>query len=233
MSYTEGRWEQGTPFPDMTIFVGPDELKNTSGTATLTLNAPGDLSLNIGASQTCVFLVTEASMLRSGVYANAALDQSQFGTAASQPGPSLVPGTSGPLGQKAGYPPIPASQMTTLGAVLTGPMPKGIQINSIVPIYSVQGGALSSIALGVTSTKFANNAAFVVTNLLAKAQNGLLLANTTGAATPYTNAVAMPTPSFIVGAATGVEALLELDLTTGAGTARLYGINMNCSFNFN
>lgn len=231
---TEGRIESNMSNPDLTIFVGPDEIKNTSGTATLTLNASGDLSLNIPASQACVFVVSEASLLRSGVLASAATDQSQYGTAASQPGPSAVAGTSGPLGMKPGYPPIAAANMATLGAIQTGAIPKGLQINSVTPVYSVSVVALTSIALGVTSTKFANNGAITVTNLLAKGTNGLAVATTTGAATPYATPVAMTSPAMTPGSTTGTEILIELDMTTaGTGTARLYGFSVNCSYNFN
>lgn len=233
MSITEGRWEGNTAFPDLTLFVGADEIRNTSGVATLTLNASGDMSLNIGNSQACVFLVSEASLLRSGVLASS-YDQQQFGTAAGVAGPSAVAGTSGPLGLKPGFPPLTAAQMATLGAIQTGAIPKGIQINSVTPIYSVTGLALTLAQIGVTSTKFANNGAITVANLLAKAANGLPTAISGGAAVPYAPVTAMTAPAFTVGSTLGVEVLIELDLTTGVtGTARLYGFSVNCSFNFN
>lgn len=232
MSITEGRWEGNTPFPDLTIFVGADEIRNTSGTATLTLNASGDYSLNIGNSQACVFTVSEASLLRSGVYASS-YDQQQFGTAAGVAGPSTVAGTSGPLGLKPGFPPLAASQMATLGAIQTGPIAKGLQINSVTAIYSVTALALTLAQIGVTKTQFANNAALVVTNVLAKAANGLPTAIGTGASNPYCATVAMTAPvAMTPGSVAGTELLIELDLTTGAsGTARLYGFSVNCSFN--
>lgn len=233
MSYTEGRWEGNTAFPDLTLFVGADEIRNTSGTATLTLNASGDLSLNIGNSQACVFVVSEASLLRSGVYASS-YDQQQFGTAAGVAGPTTVANTSGPFALKPGFPPILAAAMATLGTVQRGPVPKGLQVNSVTAIYSVTGLALSAAQIGITQTKYVNNAAFVVTNVLAKAANGLPTAISTGAAAPYTTTVAITSPAFTIGSTTGTELLIELDLTTGAsGTARLYGLSVNCSFNFN
>lgn len=234
MSITEGRWEGNTAFPDLTLFVGADEIRATSGTATLTLNASGDLSLNIGNSQACVFVISEAAMLRSGVYASS-YDQQQFGTAAGVAGPTAaVPNTSGPLGLKPGFPPLTAANMATLGAIQRGPIPKGLQVNSVTAIYSVTGLGLTLAQIGVTQTKFTNNAALVVTNVLAKAANGLPTAIGTGAANPYSTVVPMTSPAFTIGSTAGTELLVELDLTTGAsGTARLYGMSVNCSFNFN
>jgi hypothetical protein len=231
MGITEGRWEGMTSFPDLTLFVGADEIRSTTGSPTLTLNASGDLSLNMTAA-TYVHVVSEACLLRSGVLATTAFDQEQFGTAASQPGPSSVSNTGSPFGFKPGFPPLTAAQLATLGNVQRGAIIKGIQINSVAPIYSVSGSALTSIALGVTTTSFANGTAFTVANLLAKAQNGLSLATTTAANTPYSTAVAIPTPAMIPGNVLGVESLIELDMVV-AGTARLYGFSVNCSFNFN
>jgi hypothetical protein len=45
------------------IFVGPGDFEVTSGTATATRNASGDVSLNIGASQTCVLVASLSKLL--------------------------------------------------------------------------------------------------------------------------------------------------------------------------
>ena len=229
MSFTEGMWEQALPQSDLQMFIGADQIRNTTGAPTLTLNASGDLSLNLGASSSAVFMVSATDFVRTGRYATTAIDQEQFGTAASQPGPSTVSGTSGPLALQPGYPPLKASQMATLGAIQTGPIPKGFQINSIDVVYLITGAALTSIAVGLTKTVFANNTANAVTSLLTKAQNGLALAIQ---ANPYVINVAVPSPAMLVSADT--EALIELDVTTPASSAfRLYGFVLHCSYNLN
>lgn len=232
MSLTEGLWEQNTAFPDLQIFVGPDEIKNTAGVATLTLNASGDLSLNIGNTQACVFEISEPSLFRTGRLATPALDQEQFGTAANQPGPSAVAGTSSPLGLPPGFPPIVGSKLATVAGSQSGATPKGIQVNSIDVIYSVTGLALALAQIGITQTKFTNNAALVVSNLLAKAANGLPVAIGAAAGSPYVINVPLPAPVMLTTPDNIV--IIELDLTTGAtGTARVYGLVLRCSYNFN
>jgi len=228
MSYTDGTWDNGSPYSDMEIFIGPDELRTTSGTAALTLNASGDLSVNIGASQATVNVVTPVELIRTGVYGT---PQSQFGTAAGVSGPSAVANTSGPLALQPGYPPITAANMATVGGagILRGPIPKGIQINSLVLNYLITGAALTANQIGITKTSFVNNVAIAVSNILAKATNGL---QTATQANPYSTAVAVTAPAFQV--TTNTAIILEWDVTTQAGGAcRLYGITLKCSFNFN
>lgn len=228
MPGTDSVWEQGSSFPDLQIFIGADEIRTTSGTATLTLNASGDLSVNIGASQTTVNVISEPGFERTGRYGSSALDQQQYGTAASQPGPSAVPGTSGP--GYSGMPPIQGSKLATLtGGVPAGPAAKGIMITSIDAIYLIAGSALTLNQLGITASKFVNNVAVAVTNILAKAANGL---QTAIQANPYVTNVPVTTPAFVVTPDT--EVLVEWDVTTQAGgSARLYGLVLRCSFNFN
>jgi hypothetical protein len=229
MPTTEGIWMQNTAPNDMQIFIDPHHLWVASGSATLTRSGTGLVNLAIGASQACVIEGLFTPTLRTGMYATPALDQQQFGTAASQPGPSTVANTSGPLALKPGFPPILAANMATLGAIQTGPIAKGVQINSLDVIYSVAGAALTSATVGVTKTVFANNAAPAVTVLLANVANGL---PTAIQANPYVTNVALPTPAFITN--NDAEPIIELDLTTASGgTSTLYGIVVRCSFNYN
>ena len=229
MPTTEQFWQSNTAFTDMQIFIDPYHIFAASGAATLTRDGSGLVNLAIGASQTCVFEAFFTPKTRTGMYATPALDQEQFGTAASQPGPSLVANTSGPLALKPGFPPILAANMATLGNIQRGPIPKGIQINSIDAIYSVAGAALTLATIGVTKTVFANNAAPVVTSLLANAANGLPTATQ---AQPYVTNVPLTTIAFLTD--NDVEPIIELDLTTAAGgSVKLYGLIARCSFNFN
>lgn len=229
MPTTEGIWQQNTAPNDMQIFIDPHHIWVASGAATLTRSGAGLVNLAIAASEVCVFEASFTPNLRTGMYATPALDQEQFGTAASQPGPSTVANTSGPLGLTPGFPPILAANMATLGNIQRGPIPKGIQINSLDVIYTVGGVALTTATIGLTSTVFANNAAPVVNVLLANAANGL---PTAVQANPYVTNVPISMPAFITNQ--DAEPIIELDLTTAAGgTATLYGIVARCSFNYN
>ena len=220
---------QNTAPTDMQIFIDPHHIFASSGVAAVTRDGSGLINLAIGASQACVFQAFFTPNTRTGMYATPALDQEQFGTAASQPGPSIVANTSGPLALKPGFPPILAADMATLGAIQRGPIPKGIQINSIDAIYLVTGVALTLATVGVTKTVFANNTAPAVTNLLANASNGL---PTAVQAQPYVKNVPLTAVAFLTD--NDVEPIIELDLTTAAGgSAKLYGLVAHCSFNFN
>lgn len=229
MPTTEQFWQSNTAFNDMQIFIDPYHIATLAGAATLTRAGSGLVSLAIAASEACVFEAFFTPKTRTGMYATPALNQQEFGTAAAQPGPSTVPNTSGPLALRPGFPPILAANMATLGNIQRGPIPKGVQINSVDAIYSVAGAALSLATIGVTKTVFANNTAPVVTNLLANAANGL---PTAIQAQPYVTNVPLTTVAFITD--NDVEPLIELDLTTAAGgTANLYGLVARCSFNYN
>ncbi len=194
MPTTEGIWQQNTAANDMQIFIDPFRFWVASGAATLTRSGAGLVSLNIAASEACVIEGFLSPKLRTGMYATPALDQQQFGTAASQPGPSTVPNTTGPLALKPGFPPILSSNMATLGGIQRGPIPNGIQINSVDVIYTVTGAVLTTATIGLTKTVFENNVAPAVTVLLANANNGL---PTAIQAEPYVHNVAVPNPAFI------------------------------------
>lgn len=227
--HTEGSVLQDELVPDLQIFTGADEIRNTSGTATLTLNASGNLSLNIAASQACVFVCSELESYRTGVYATTQLTQEQFGTAAAQPGPSTVANTSGPLSLAQAKPPVTAAQMATLGNILRGPMPKGFMITSIDVIYNVGVVPLTTAQVGITKTAFVNNVAPAVTNILAKAANGL---PTAVQANPYVTNVPIASPVLIT--STDTELIIEVDLTTAAtGTCNFYGFVLHVSYNLN
>lgn len=229
MPTTEGIWEQNTALTDMQIFIDPYHIFASAGAATLTRDGAGLLNLAVGASQACVFNCFATPKLRTGMYATAALNQQQFGTAASQPGPSTVPNTSGPLALQPGFPPILAANMATLGAIQRGPIPKGIQINSFDAIYTIAGAALTLAQCAVYKTVFANNVAPSVTALLALGANGLPTATQ---AQPYVKNVPLTNPAFITD--NDAMPLVELDLTTQAGgSLKLYGVVLRCSFNYN
>ena len=231
MGNTDGQWTQDTPSTDMEIFVGASEFQDTSANATRSVGGLGLWSLNLANSKAGTFYADISAMLkRTGVYASAARDQQQFGTAAGVPGPSLVSGTGGPEGIT-GYPPMLASQMPTLKGPTIGPVPKGVYITSVDLIYQVTGLALTLASCGLTDTTFVNNVAPAVTARIPAGANGMATATQ---AQPYKVNVPMPLAQQVFPTASGTETILNVNLTTGAtGTALFYGAVLHCAFNLN
>jgi hypothetical protein len=113
---------------------------------------------------------------------------------------------------------------------VTSPRPKGLGIRAIYPIYAVAGAALTLNTIGITKTVFSNNAAPVVTNLLANAANGLATATN---AQPYLTPINFASPISML-TTKYAEYIIEWDVTTaGGGTAELFGIFIDVNFNFN
>lgn len=238
MPHTDGRWSSGTPFPDLQLFIGSLSFKDLAGHATTpsSVATPGVIYQTVPSGDASIFVANLSElMLRSGVYATPAYDQEQFGTAANQPGPSAVSGTSGPLAIPGsgspnfqGFPPIPAANLATLAGPFSGPPAKGIQIDSVDVIYQVLTDATAVAAtIGLTKTVFANLAAPAVTNLIALGAHSLPTA--IGAHPQVTN-VAVATPAMIV--ASDTEVLLNINLTGGtAGTINFYGAVVKAHYN--
>ena len=126
-----------------------------------------------------------------------------------------------------GRPPFTGlSQLTPV----TGPRPKGILIKAIYPWYLVTGLALTLNTIGLIQTVAANGVANAVTNLIADANNGL---PTAIQATPYLFGIPVPLAQqqFITTKFSSLN--IEWDVTTGAsGTARLYGVFLDVTFNY-
>ena len=228
MSISEGRFEGNTPYPDLQFFVDALWFTDIAGLATKASAGPGLMVSHVPATDASTFFANLGALLRTGVYAST-YDQSQYGTAASVAGPSTVAGTSGPLALLPGIPPLTAAQLATLGAMQSGPIPKGMQINSIDVIYTVNGLAAAVATVGLTTTSFANATAPVVKNLIALGANGL---PTAVQATPYVKNIVVATPAMITAADT--EVIADVNFTGGAtGTVDFYGIVVHASYNFN
>lgn len=230
MSYTEGKWDQGTASTDLNIFLGSDQFTDFAAVSTLPATpAAGLLYKVVPTTAASKFFITPEFMLRSGQYA--LFGQEAFGTAAAVPGPSRVSGTSGPLALIAGVAPMTAAQMATVSGSQAGPLPKGIQINSVDVIYQVLAVAASAATLGLTTTTFPGVAsAPVVASLIALAANGLPTA--IGAHPQVTN-VPVPTPAMII-PTVDTQVILNINLTAGSGgTINFIGAVLKCSFNFN
>jgi len=142
MSFTDGKWEQGTPQSDFIVFIGADDIIDFAAVTTLPAAPSAGLIYKVVPSAAAAKFFSSCSgpLLRTGVYGT---DQEQFGTAAGVSGPSSVANTGGPLGLTPGYPPILAANMATVGGtvggagILRGPLPRGVQINSVDVIYQV------------------------------------------------------------------------------------------------
>jgi len=228
MSITEGRFEGNISFPDLQFFLGFDDFIDTSSHAVNATQGAGLVSQTLAASLAATLFSNVEPWLRTGVYASS-YDQEQFGTAAGVAGPTTVANTSGPLALPPGIPPILAANLPTLGNAQRGPIPKGMQIDSVDVIYTVTGAALTGATIGLTKTVFANNTAPVVTNLIALGANGL---PTAVQAQPYVTNVAVGTPAMITSA--DAEVVLNVNLTTQAGgSAVFYGVVFHCHYNFN
>lgn len=232
MPHTDGRWTGGTSFPGFEKFISSLEFKDLAGLATTpaSVATPGVIFQTVPAGDASIFIANLKQFLREPVYADPGYDQEQFGTAAAQPGPSLVSGTGGPLQLPQGQPPMTSSKLATVsGNYVSGPAKKGLQIDSVDVIYQVLADATAVAAtMGLTATNFANLVAPAVTNLIALAANGLPVI--IGAQPQVTN-VLVPTPGFVVGADT--EILLNINLTGGtAGTIKFFGAVIKGHFNF-
>ena len=226
---TKNMLTQETPVPDLTVFFGASQFRDASGNGVFALPGAGLPQLTLANNLAGNFVVDMGLFFRTGVYATPALMQRQFGTSAGTPGPSSVANTSGPLALPTGFPPTLGAKLATRVGGAAGPIPKGIQINSIDVIYTVAGLAAALAQVGLTATQYANNAAPTVTNLIALGANGL---PTAIQAQPYVKNVAVPVPAFVITPDT--EAVLNVKLTSGAtGTIAFAGVCVNASYNFN
>ena len=229
MSNTDQYWSGDTAFPDLELFIGATEFKDLAAVATFASAGAGLLSLNLATTAAGNFFANITTMFkRTGIFASPAIQQQQFGTAAAQPGPSSVAGTSDPEGIR-GFPPFATNRLPTLVGPQTGVVPKGVQINSVDLLYSLGAVNASLAQVGLTNTNFVDNVAPNVVNLIALGANGMPVAFR---AQPYRFNVVVPTPSFPI--LPDTETVLNVKITAGSGgTAVFYGAVLKASFNFN
>lgn len=221
---TAGAFQQDTPNSDGQLFMGPASDFLAIGTQPAIASAgAGLLTYTLATASTYNLYSALSQILRTGLATNY---QEQFGTAAGVAGPSAVAGTSDPLGISTGIPPFLNANNPIFGPK-TGFVPKGVQINYVEAIYSVVTG-ITSATIGITNTKFTNNVAPAVTNILALAGNSLPI---TAQANPFRFRVTLATP--IMNVLDGSNVILNLNIVTGAGSATLYGVILGISFNYN
>ena len=226
MSRTGGRFEQKTPFTDGVFGITIDSINQFGAGATTTKTRVGKgnyaLVTTAGAASAVYATSFEGLLFRLG---QAPFLQEQFGTAAGVAGPTAVANTSDPDAQIGPPPQTGALTITPQ----TGFIPKGLKITDITLKYSITGQALTAHTIGLSKTVFANNAALVVTDILANAANGLATATQ---AQPYVTKIAIASPVFQV---TDLADLwLEIDITQQAASVySLFGASVHVAFNYN
>lgn len=232
MSHTQNRWTQDTPQPDGQLFLTANNFAMIGTQSPLTTAGAGLLTLNQAQSLTTSYWADINQMLRTGVLATPNLSQEQFGTAASQPGPSSVSGTSGPLGIN-GFPPFTGAQLPTLSSgQVSGAKGKGLQINWVDMVYEVDTLALTSATFTLNKTVMPAAGASAAPVVTAIPVTGTLplVTNTAGQVTR--SRITVTTPAMIT--ADGTSLIAELILVTPAtSTVKFYGMIFGVSFNFN
>jgi hypothetical protein len=253
LPHTHGRYMQDLGFVDAMISFGANDIEaySITGTVALTRSAAGNLFWNVAASSTAFFEVGLLSeqVRRSGFAEDL---QNVFGSTfggglggpvAGPGGPgSGIPASAEPQGRPGssslqdGYilpgSPQPASSMGTLQEITprTGLKIKGIKPLSITVIYQVTTGAMTTLTMQLNQVIYKNGVALAITNLLASGANGLI---NVAAATPYVTVV--PIPNAVYYQITPLTQLwLEFNLSAPVSNSfQLYGVEMNCEFNFN
>jgi hypothetical protein len=220
MSRTAGTLLMDSPHGGGVVFVDANTLGKYSANLVLTRNALGDYSLNRTAGGAETYNVT--ANLR-GVYrltpAYNAIMQEEFGTAAGTPGyPASAPG-------------IPPFTGATQLVPPTAPPAKGLEVTDVFAIYQVGVADLTSAALSLNRTVFANNTANSITNLPI-ASTALPLTAAGDSTGPYLVTRAVTTPAFEV--TDDSDLTLELQVVlANTGTIRLYGLGFHVNFNYN
>lgn len=224
---TQGRQDCDLPYVDGNIIFEASDMLVTGGTATATRVAKGELSWRFGANQVGVLMIPLGSVLfRSGLQDDL---QQQFGSGAASGAQGLAapPASFTTPASVSGRPPFTGATQF----VPPTSRPKGVLIKSVTLRYAISGAALTQNNFGIAKTVWANNAAPVVTDLLANGQNGLALATQ---AQPYVTTIALPTNSQVFLTTIEQTIMMEWDPTTqGAGQLDVFGIRLAVTYNFN
>ena len=113
---------------------------------------------------------------------------------------------------------------------VTSPRAKGFDIRDVVLFYEIGTNNLTSLTIGLSQTLFANSVAPAITDILAPAQNGLVL---TAATTPYASRIAVNSGFLTTDQAEYILEVTPVTAATSGSTFLLYGAALHVSFNFN
>jgi hypothetical protein len=255
MPHTHSRYMQDLGFSDGLVSYGVPEISAVSPTGTVALSrasGAGIPSWLVSASSSVFFEINllDAEIRRSGYTEDlqdvfgSTFGSGQGGFAA---GPSGLPGSGIPASaEPQGRPgssnlgdgyilpgtPQPASGMATLQEITprTALKIKGLKPLSITVLYSVGTGAMTTLTIGLYQNIFKNGVAVAQTIPLAAGLNGL---QNVAAANPY--ATVIPIPNAVFYQITPLTQLwAEINVVAPAGnTFNLFGLEMNCEFNYN
>lgn len=221
MPHTQSRYQQDLGFTDGYFFIPATDFFSTGGASTLTKNAVGDISLNVGAAVAAVFdvHVNDGQITRTGFGEDL---QEQFG------------GTGIPASaQQQVYRPDVSAGMSTAQELQprTALKVKGFKPLSLKIVYLITGAALTLHTVRVDKTIFANNVANAITSVIANGANGLATATQ---ANPYVTTVAFPANQQVYLTSDLTQLWIEIAATTQAGGAyRLYGVELAVEYNYN
>lgn len=233
MPRTQKRWQADQPFVDGQIFMsfGAGDVLSGSG-AVGARSAAGKISLSLPTAATAYIMDRALSfaLFRTGMqddlqeYLGGGVVSGSPGTFASAQGLAAPPNTFTTPAGASGPPPFTGvTQFTTPSS-----RPKGLQINTVTPIYTIGSANATVNHIAVYENLFTNGSAPTQNTVLASTNLTL-----TAATNPYVTAVTLASPAFITDVNNDV--VVEWAITTGAstGTATVYGVVFGVSCNYN
>ncbi len=232
MPRTQKRWLADQGMVDGVIPFSAIDMVATTGALPITFSATLGVIGTPTASAANVLQIPLSGLLyRSGMSDD--LQESFGGAKTAFSSTDFAPGARGQASPPAtfstpagvtGPPPFTGqSQLTPV----TSARPKGLQINSITFNYLITTNAATVNTVRVLDFVYANATAVVVNTLLASGTNGM---QTAASATPYATTVALTTPAYL----TSLDHLpvITWSITPGAGGVSIYGLVLNCTYNF-
>lgn len=236
--HTAGVLTQGKPNTDAQLFFSADDIAVPNATH-VAAGTSGLIGWLVAASSTSVWqkqisgLLLRTGILQSTNYATN-LGQQAFGTA-NGPGPSAVAGTSGPsgFGPNAVMAPVTKANMPTLVGSVAGAPKKGVQINTIDVLYQIQGGAATTVSVGLVTANPAapGNDVAIATAVLIAATNLSVAVNSTNAKI-HRQRLTNANPQMLV--TDGTIVAIDGQIINPAGvTTNILGFILGCSYNYN
>jgi hypothetical protein len=232
MSRTQKRWLQDQGMVDGVIPISVLGMTPTTGALPVTFSSTlGLIGTPTASAANVLQIPLDKLVYRSGMQDDL---QEAFGASISTFTTTPPPGARGQASPPATFTtpagvsgPPPFTGVTQFTPV-TAARPKGIQINSVTFNYLITTNAATVNTVGVIDFVYANATAVVANTLLAAATNGM---QTAAAATPYATTVPLTTPAYLT--AQDHLPVITWAITPGAGGVSIYGVALNCTFNFN
>jgi hypothetical protein len=233
MPRTQKRWLADQGMPDGVIPLSPSDMFATTGALPLTFSATlGIIGTPTASAANVIEIPLSGLIYRSGMQDDL---QETFGAArvqfsASQTNSGKADGAASPpatFSTPAGVTGPPPFAGLTEFTPVTSARPEGLQINSITFNYLITTNAATVNTVRVLDFVYANGVAVAVNTLLASGANGL---QTAAAATPYSTVVALTTPAYLT--ALNHLPVVTWSVSPGAGGVQIYGVMLNCTYNY-